>query len=52
MSSTELVPGDLYEIPDDGLAMPCDTILVNGTVIINESMLTGESTPQESYAKY
>ena len=45
MSSTELVPGDLYEIPDDGLAMPCDTILVNGTVIINESMLTGESTP-------
>lgn len=45
MSSTELVPGDLYEIPDDGLAMPCDTILVNGSVIINESMLTGESTP-------
>ena len=45
MSSTNLVPGDLYEIPDDGLAMPCDTILVKGTVIINESMLTGESTP-------
>ena len=45
MSSVELVPGDLFEIPEDGLAMPCDAILVNGTVIVNESMLTGESTP-------
>jgi len=25
--------------------LPCDAILVNGTVILNESMLTGESTP-------
>ena len=45
MDSTELVPGDLFEIPEDGLAMPCDTILIDGSVIINESMLTGESTP-------
>ena len=45
INSENLVPGDLYEIPEDGLAMPADTILVNGTVIINESMLTGESTP-------
>ena len=45
MNSTELVPGDMYEIPEDGLAMPCDTILISGSVIINESMLTGESTP-------
>ena len=43
--STELVPGDLFEIQDEGLAMPCDCILLNGTVIINEAMLTGESTP-------
>jgi len=27
------------------MALPCDAILVNGTVILNESMLTGESTP-------
>ena len=27
MNSTELVPGDVFEIPEDGLAMPCDTIL-------------------------
>ena len=45
MSSENLVPGDLFEIPEDGLAMPCDAILIDGSVIINESMLTGESTP-------
>ena len=45
LNSTELVPGDMYEIPEDGLAMPADTILISGSVIINESMLTGESTP-------
>ena len=45
ISSTELVPGDMIEIPEDGLALPCDCILISGSVIINESMLTGESTP-------
>ena len=45
MSSIELVPGDLFEIPEDGLALPCDAILIDGSVIVNESMLTGESTP-------
>ena len=45
ISSIELVPGDLFEIPEDGYALPCDCILTSGTVIVNESMLTGESTP-------
>ena len=45
MNSTELVPGDLFQIPEDGLALPCDAILIDGSIIINESMLTGESTP-------
>ena len=45
IDSTDLIPGDLFEIPDDGCALPCDCILINGTVIVNESMLTGESTP-------
>ena len=43
--STELVPGDIFELPEDGNAMPCDCILLSGSIIINEAMLTGESTP-------
>ena len=43
--STELRPGDVFELPKDGEAMPCDCILLSGSVIINEAMLTGESTP-------
>lgn len=43
-SSFDLVPGDVIEIPENEL-MPCDIILLNGTCIMNESMLTGESIP-------
>ena len=45
LQSSNLVPGDVFELPDDGMAMPCDCILLSGSVIINEAMLTGESTP-------
>ena len=45
IDSTELVPGDLYEIPEDGKSLPCDTILINGSVIVNESLITGDTTP-------
>lgn len=44
VSSSELVPGDIMEIPDSKI-MPCDAILINGLCIMNESMLTGESIP-------
>ncbi|XP_075412341.1 polyamine-transporting ATPase 13A3 isoform X2 [Tenrec ecaudatus] len=43
--STELVPGDIILIPLNGTVMPCDAVLVSGTCIVNESMLTGESVP-------
>jgi cation-transporting ATPase 13A2 len=44
MESTELVPGDVIEIPEMQ-NMPCDLVLLTGSCIVNESMLTGESIP-------
>ncbi|CZT46197.1 related to cation translocating ATPases [Rhynchosporium secalis] len=44
--SSELVPGDVYEVTDPALTQfPCDSILLAGDCIVNESMLTGESVP-------
>lgn len=46
ISSSELVPGDIYEISDPDIPVfPCDSILLSGDCIVNESMLTGESVP-------
>ncbi|CAL9737371.1 vacuolar cation-transporting ATPase Ypk9p [Monosporozyma servazzii] len=46
VNSSELVPGDIYEISDPSLKiLPCDSILATGDCIVNESMLTGESVP-------
>lgn len=44
IDSTELLPGDLIEI-ENGMVIPCDCVLLHGQTIMNESMLTGESTP-------
>ena len=44
VSSDELVPGDVVKVPDNCL-MPCDAVLLTGSCIVNESMLTGESVP-------
>jgi len=44
--SSELVPGDVYDASDPGLAvLPADSVLLSGDAIVNESMLTGESVP-------
>ncbi|XP_072114405.1 polyamine-transporting ATPase 13A3-like isoform X1 [Mobula birostris] len=43
--STDLVPGDVIHIPTNGLMMPCDAVLISGTCVVNESLLTGESVP-------
>ncbi|EWC45057.1 hypothetical protein DRE_06196 [Drechslerella stenobrocha 248] len=46
VSSSDLVPGDVYEVTDPNLTLfPCDSILLSGDCIVNESMLTGESVP-------
>jgi len=44
IDSSELVPGDVVEVPNNML-LPCDLILLSGTCIVNESSLTGESIP-------
>ena len=47
IKSDKLLPGDLVSVgrtrDDSGVA--CDMLLVEGTAIVNEAMLSGESTP-------
>ena len=46
LSSTELVPGDYVLFPTTGgYTVECDAVLVEGSCVVNESMLTGESIP-------
>ncbi|EGW33290.1 uncharacterized protein SPAPADRAFT_55183 [Spathaspora passalidarum NRRL Y-27907] len=45
INSTELVPGDVFELDPSLTMIPCDCLLINGESVINESMLTGESVP-------
>ena len=42
----ELLPGDLVSITRREEPIPCDLVLIDGSCICNEAMLSGESTPQ------
>jgi cation-transporting ATPase 13A1 len=47
VQSDKLLPGDLVSVDrtkDDG-GVACDMVLVEGVAIVNEAMLSGESTP-------
>ena len=44
INSVELVPGDVIVVKDS-MNLPCDLLLLSGSCIVNESMLTGESIP-------
>ena len=41
VDATLLVPGDVIVVPAHGCTMTCDAVLMAGTCIVNESMLTG-----------
>jgi cation-transporting ATPase 13A3/4/5 len=40
----DLVPGDVFQI-EENTTIPCDAVLLSGTVVVNESALTGEAMP-------
>jgi cation-transporting ATPase 13A3/4/5 len=44
LSSFELVPGDLIFIPSN-CKMPCDAVVLKGSCVVDEAMLTGETVP-------
>ncbi|ELU12635.1 hypothetical protein CAPTEDRAFT_90245 [Capitella teleta] len=45
VTTSQLVPGDVFIVPPRGCMMMCDAALITGNAIVNESMLTGESVP-------
>uniref|UniRef100_A0A8C4V8R3 Cation-transporting ATPase n=1 Tax=Falco tinnunculus TaxID=100819 RepID=A0A8C4V8R3_FALTI len=45
LESCCLVPGDMFLLDGKKLALPCDAVLIDGSCIVNEGMLTGESIP-------
>uniref|UniRef100_A0ABD2WVW2 Cation-transporting ATPase n=1 Tax=Trichogramma kaykai TaxID=54128 RepID=A0ABD2WVW2_9HYME len=45
VSSSELAPGDIIQLPRHQGLIVCDAVLLNGSCIVNEAMLSGESTP-------
>ena len=50
INSSDLVPGDVVIIPPTGCVMPCDAVLIVGSAIVDESMLTGESNLEKQPA--
>jgi cation-transporting ATPase 13A3/4/5 len=49
VSSGDLVPGDIFEVEENTI-VPCDAVILSGTVVVNESSLTGEAMPIRKFA--
>ena len=47
INSTQVVPGDIIMFGSGGkkFNIPCDILVLEGSVVVNESLLTGETTP-------
>lgn len=53
ISSWQLVPLDVvFVIKDHDNPFPCDALIVRGICVVNEAMLTGESTPKTKESLY
>ncbi|KAJ2302297.1 hypothetical protein IWW55_003482, partial [Coemansia sp. RSA 2706] len=51
VDSSELVPGDIVDLSKHSFdRVPCELVLVEGSCIVDESMLTGESIPENKVA--
>ncbi|NWI16423.1 AT135 ATPase, partial [Crypturellus soui] len=45
LESRNLVPGDMFLLDGKKFSLPCDAVLIDGSCIVNEGMITGESIP-------
>lgn len=48
VTSLELMPGDIVSVArgrDPSHVVPCDLLILSGSAVVNEAMLTGESVP-------
>ncbi|XP_040205466.1 probable cation-transporting ATPase 13A4 isoform X1 [Rana temporaria] len=45
IESQYLVPGDVMILTRKKFILPCDSVLLTGSCVVNEGMLTGESVP-------
>jgi len=45
IQASELVLGDVIAVDDGSAKLPCDGIVIEGSLVVNESMLTGEPMP-------
>lgn len=58
LSGTDLLPGDVVSIgrssgPNgEDKSVPADMLILSGSAIVNEAILTGESTPQWKVVLY
>lgn len=41
MDSSQMVPGDVFEVKASNVSLPVDCILISGSVVMDESSLTG-----------
>jgi len=50
LAASELVPGDVIQLPL-GALVPADARVLSGSVMVDQSMLTGESVPVDASSK-